>query len=320
MEILAPFLGIIWIIIKVFFYIFISFIGIVISLIFFILLIVAPLDRYIFTPLKRRKEKKHFEKMKKQGLLKTKEDYKKEVETWEKFKEEVKKMVEDFDKKYLPKEEVQLPYYKNLRILSFRTIDLFFPIFEDSKIFFEKFLISQTDKEFSDFVQKEIDEERVSYGILEYFDYTFTKTDPFLKYKKNNSQKEIKSLGSTDLTIENISYEPATEIVNFFEKHLYLLAKFEGQFAGFIEVDNKSKDKKIFFIREIFVDPEFQQIGLESELMKKVIDYTKDNAGKYVFTQTAFENIPLQKLCEHFGFEKWENEEWKDGITYRRKI
>lgn len=63
--------------------------------------------------------------------------------------------------------------------------------------------------------------------------------------------------------------------------------------------------------------PEYQGKGVGEKLMRDSINHAKRNGSKGIVTETAFENVPMQKLCEKCGFEKWENPEWQEGVTYK---
>ncbi len=119
----------------------------------------------------------------------------------------------------------------------------------------------------------------------------------------------------------NYTYDNAT--IDLLKKNfslhdsLYLIARQEEKFVGFCSIDRDWWENNYFFIREIFVDLNFQKSGIGSELMSRCIEYAKDKKAFGVVTETAFENFPMQKLCEKLGFTKWDNPQWKDGITYR---
>lgn len=71
------------------------------------------------------------------------------------------------------------------------------------------------------------------------------------------------------------------------------------------------------FIREVFVDPSFQKLGIGKALMGRCIEHAKSKKATGVVTETAFSNSPMQKLCEKLGFVEWENPRWKEGVTYK---
>uniref|UniRef100_A0A7C4R6Q4 GNAT family N-acetyltransferase n=1 Tax=candidate division CPR3 bacterium TaxID=2268181 RepID=A0A7C4R6Q4_UNCC3 len=98
---------------------------------------------------------------------------------------------------------------------------------------------------------------------------------------------------------------------------LFILAKSEGDFAGFCSIDRDWWEENYFMIREILVDPKFHKKGIGYELMTRCIDHAKQKGADGVVTETAFDNIPMQKLCEKIGFKKWDNPSWKEGITYK---
>jgi inorganic pyrophosphatase len=98
---------------------------------------------------------------------------------------------------------------------------------------------------------------------------------------------------------------------------LYILAKHTDKFSGFCSMDRDWREENYFFIREIVVDSSFQKCHVGSTMFEKCIDHAKNCGAMGIVTETAFDNIPMQKLCEKFGFQKWNNEEWKDGVTYK---
>lgn len=98
---------------------------------------------------------------------------------------------------------------------------------------------------------------------------------------------------------------------------LYLLAKEEENFVAFCSVDRDWWEENFFFIREILVDPQFQKLGMGQKLIEQCIEHARNKRAIGVVTETAFDNFKMQKLCEKVGFKKWENPQWKEGITYK---
>jgi ribosomal protein S18 acetylase RimI-like enzyme len=123
--------------------------------------------------------------------------------------------------------------------------------------------------------------------------------------------------------IESHGYTMNEELIkllqrNFeLEKSLYLLVKSNSDFAGFCSIDKDWWEDNYFFLREIIVDPQFQQQGIGKELMTRCISHAKKSGANGVVTETDFDNARMQKLCEKLGFKKWDNPQWKDGITYK---
>ena len=119
----------------------------------------------------------------------------------------------------------------------------------------------------------------------------------------------------------NVAYDEVT--LNYLKTHLadedslYLIAKECDTFAGFCSVDLDWWEENYFFLREIFVQPTFQQRGIGLELMQRCIAHAKKMGAAGIVTETAFENVPMQKLCMKCGFQQWENPRWKEGITYK---
>lgn len=132
-------------------------------------------------------------------------------------------------------------------------------------------------------------------------------------------EKEIEFL--RDKSSFNYTYDKAT--IDSLRKHfalkdsLYLLAKKGDEFVAFCSIDRDWWEDNFFFIREILVDPNFQKLGLGKQLMSRSIEYAKSKGAVGVVTETAFENSPMQTLCEKLGFAKWKNPQWKEGITYK---
>ena len=105
---------------------------------------------------------------------------------------------------------------------------------------------------------------------------------------------------------------------NFKDKdNLYLIAKEDNEFVWFCSIDKQWWEEWFYYIREIFIEPRYQKQKIWKELVQRCINYAKEKWAIWVITQTAFENIPMQKFCEKFWFKKWNNPKWKDGITYK---
>ena len=98
---------------------------------------------------------------------------------------------------------------------------------------------------------------------------------------------------------------------------LYLIAKKGDEFVAFCSIDRDWWEVNYFMIREVIVDTNFQKQGIGETIMGKCIDHAKSKGAIGVVTETAFENLPMQKLCAKFHFSKWDNPEWKEGITYK---
>lgn len=98
---------------------------------------------------------------------------------------------------------------------------------------------------------------------------------------------------------------------------LYLLAKDGEKFVAFCTIDRGWWEDNYFFIREILVDPIYQNLGLGKKLMQRCIAHAQQKGARGVVTETAYDNLPMQNLCERLGFEKWNNPQWQDGVTYK---
>lgn len=121
-------------------------------------------------------------------------------------------------------------------------------------------------------------------------------------------------------------YKYELETINLLKRYfeqtnsLYLFATESDVFAGFVSCDSDWWEEKSFFLRELFVDPGFQSIGIGSSLVQRCIDHASKHGATTLVTQTAFANFPMQKLCESANFERWENPRWNKGITYKLSL
>ncbi|MBI5414795.1 GNAT family N-acetyltransferase [Candidatus Peregrinibacteria bacterium] len=98
---------------------------------------------------------------------------------------------------------------------------------------------------------------------------------------------------------------------------LSILAKNNDEFAAFCSIDRDWWEENYFFIREILVDPKFQKQGIGEKIMDMCREHAREKKAIGVVTETDFKNFPMQKLCTKFGFQEWENPQWKEGITYK---
>ncbi|MFA7244727.1 MAG: GNAT family N-acetyltransferase [Candidatus Magasanikbacteria bacterium] len=142
-------------------------------------------------------------------------------------------------------------------------------------------------------------------------------------YHKVISKDEIEILHNKESIYKGFSYKYGKKTIDLLknnfnrENSLYIVAKQEDEFVGFVSCDTDWWENNCFFIREIFVNPDFQKQEIGKKLMEDCINHAKKHKSQYVITETAFENLPMQKLCAKLGFEEWNNPEWKDGITYK---
>ncbi|MFA7682019.1 MAG: GNAT family N-acetyltransferase [Candidatus Peribacteraceae bacterium] len=144
-----------------------------------------------------------------------------------------------------------------------------------------------------------------------------------IKYSVITQASDIDVLRGKTSQFKNFNVRYDEETLNYLKTHLadedslYLVAKEGDAFAGFCSIDSDWWEDNYFFLREIFVEPAFQQRGIGIELMQRCITHAKKMEATGVVTETAFENLPMQKLCVKCGFIEWENPQWKEGITYK---
>jgi len=132
-------------------------------------------------------------------------------------------------------------------------------------------------------------------------------------------EKEIELLRdrqSFDYTYDKVTIDSLKEHFRL-KDSLYLLAKNKDEFVAFCSIDRGWWEENFFFIREILVDANYQKFGLGNELMARCLNHAKEKGARGVVTETAFDNYPMQKLCEKLGFAKWDNPQWQTGITYK---
>jgi predicted N-acetyltransferase YhbS len=136
-------------------------------------------------------------------------------------------------------------------------------------------------------------------------------------------EQEIDILRNVTSEYKDFVYRYDEETLNLLKKNLkhesslYIVAKQDGDFVAFCSVDTEWWEDNYFFIREIFVKPDFQKQKIGEDLIKQCIDHARQKGAVGIVTETAFENIPMQKFCAKLGFEKWDNPHWKEGITYK---
>lgn len=144
-----------------------------------------------------------------------------------------------------------------------------------------------------------------------------------IKYSTITEKGDIDVLQGKTAQYRSLHIQYDDETLQYLKDHLYdadslsLMAKENDVFAGFCSIDSNWWEKGYFFLREIFVEPTLHQQGIGKELMKRCIAHAQTCGANGVVTETAFENVPMQKLCNKFGFEEWKNPEWKEGITYK---
>ena len=98
---------------------------------------------------------------------------------------------------------------------------------------------------------------------------------------------------------------------------LYIIAKKNNEFVGFCSIDKDWWEDGFFMIREIFVNPNFQNQGVGEEIMGMCIEHARNKKAVGVVTETDFRNIPMQGLCKKFNFKEMNNPHWKEGVTYK---
>lgn len=91
-------------------------------------------------------------------------------------------------------------------------------------------------------------------------------------------------------------------------------------FAGYIASAEKQERSNFLWIVELFVEPNFQGQGIATSLIERTIQEAKKKKLDGLITQTEFTNIPAQNLYKKMGFEKIDNPDWKEGITYQLMI
>lgn len=144
-----------------------------------------------------------------------------------------------------------------------------------------------------------------------------------ISYKKVLDAAEIDVLLGKASTFANLHYKYDQETVDMLKKYFtrpdsfYSIVRDGEQFVAFCSTDSDWWEPQYFFLREIFVMPEYQGQQIGEKLMRDSIQHAKEQGAEGIVTETAFENVPMQKLCERCSFKQWENPQWKDGVTFK---
>ena len=147
-----------------------------------------------------------------------------------------------------------------------------------------------------------------------------------MKYFQIHKPEELDVLKSQKASFENLNFAFSDDYLQSLKELLslknpyQLIAKSNGDFAGYIASSEREYKPNYLWLTELFINSKFQGKGLGSELVSKAIDFARKQNLEGVVTQTEFENIPAQKLYEKFGLKQIENPDWKEGITYELKF
>ena len=131
-----------------------------------------------------------------------------------------------------------------------------------------------------------------------------------------NEIEYLRDKSSFNYTYDQLTIDSLKRLFKL-KDSLYLLAKSGDEFVGFCSIDRDWWEDNYFFLREILVNPNFQKLGIGQQLMEQCIKHANDNGATGVVMETANDNLPMQNLCEKLYFKKWENPQWKEGITYK---
>lgn len=144
-----------------------------------------------------------------------------------------------------------------------------------------------------------------------------------INYSTIQNAEEIEILRGKSSRYKNLTLSYNQKTIDLLKKNfnlgdsLYIIAKQNNEFVGFCSIDRDWWEDNYFMIREIFVDPNFQKLGVGEKIMIMCMEHARKKKAIGVVTETDFENIPMQKLCEKLGFQKWNNPQWKEGVTYK---
>jgi GNAT superfamily N-acetyltransferase len=146
---------------------------------------------------------------------------------------------------------------------------------------------------------------------------------PSFTYKNITNAQDIEQLLGKSSHYNDFTYSYTDDTINLLKRNfslpdsLYILVQDNDTFVGFVSIDKDWWEENSFFLREIFVESSYQGQGVGQSLMNKCISHAKEHGANQLVTQTALDNIPMQKLCEKNGLVRWDNPQWQEGITYK---
>lgn len=147
-----------------------------------------------------------------------------------------------------------------------------------------------------------------------------------ITYRQVATRDQLNTLVGKSSRYKDFWYQYDVETVNLLQANfslpngLYLFTECDSEFAGFVSCDIDWWEPGAFFLRELFVSPEYQGQRIGTTLVQRCVEHAKKNGADTLVTQTAFENVPMQTLCESLGFTQWKNPRWGEGITYKRSL
>jgi ribosomal protein S18 acetylase RimI-like enzyme len=136
------------------------------------------------------------------------------------------------------------------------------------------------------------------------------------------NKDELDILQGKQASFEKLKFEFSEKYIQSLKDNLdlknsvQLIVKDGDIFCGYLSGYEHEFWPNFLYLRELFIDPNYQGQGIGSKLLTEFLEKAKKLNLKGAMTQTEFENISAQKLYEKIGFLKIENKEWNEGITY----
>lgn len=118
-----------------------------------------------------------------------------------------------------------------------------------------------------------------------------------LEYERENYDKNIKDNLCVDSFFDNkISDQNNVILVAQLDK------KIVGYLYGYVDDTNKIKAEFEAFINSIYVEEQYRNEGIGTELIKNFIDKVKSKNAKYVYIENLVSNEVAKYLYSKLGF------------------
>ena len=123
--------------------------------------------------------------------------------------------------------------------------------------------------------------------------------DQYRVFYKQLSNPELARQFITDRLVNNesvifVAYEPGDDGVT------------ATGFTQLYPTYSSARAAKNWILNDLYVAPGYRQQGIGESLIKKAMEFAKENGSTYVQLETAIDNFPAQQLYERIGFIRQE--------------